>query len=98
MAVQDRLQTQKKLNLVEKEISQRSREIEELNNNNQKVTTEKQQALRELGDARQLLQGISIKIKEADYTKARITQDNIERAEVSTKVTQERDEAIQAFQ
>ena len=98
MAVQDRLQTQKKLNLVEKEISQRSREIEELNNNNQKVTTEKQQALRELGDTRQLLQGISIKIKDADFAKARIAQDNIERAEVSTKVTQERDEAIQAFQ
>lgn len=55
MAVQDRLQTQKKLNQVENEIKVRTKEISDLQSMNQKVTQEKQQALKELSDARQQL-------------------------------------------
>ena len=53
MAVQDRIQTQKKLDVAEKDFKQKMRELSDLQNVNQKATLEKQQAIKDLGDARQ---------------------------------------------
>jgi len=53
MAVQDRIQTQKKLDVAEKDFKQKMRELSDLQNVNQKATVEKQQAIKDLGDARQ---------------------------------------------
>ena len=54
-AVQDRIQTQKKLSLAENDLKQKNRENQESQNQIQKLTAEKNQALKDLEHTRQQL-------------------------------------------
>ena len=92
------MQTQKKLSQAENDLKQKNRENQESQNKIQKLTEKKNQALKDLEDARLQLQAINQQLKETDASKARIVQDNIERTEAANQAIQDRNEAVNALQ